>query len=278
MTDDDVARPMAAAPRPEPRTAIQAIDRTVALLDVVAGVGSHGIALRDLAQQVGLPSSTARTLLSSLVAHGLVAQHASSRHYLLGSRFFELNRRFVMQTDLSAAAAPVLRTLWERTQETVHLAVFHGYRRVDIAVLVSPQLLTIDPTTARFVDASATPPYRTAAGKVLFAGLPRPERLSMLRSAPWRDDAPPDEAELMDAMDAVATRGFATNLEEEAPGVCGVAAPVRDHTGRTIAAVCAGYPSVRHTDAHAASLRDDVVDAAAELSLMLGADPGQVSA
>lgn len=196
MTDDDVARPKG-APRPEPRTAIQAIDRTVGLLDVVAGVGSHGIGLGDLAQQVGLPSSTARTLLASLVAHGLVAQHATSRHYLLGSRFFELNRRFVLQTDLSAAAAPVLRTLWERTQETVHLAVFHGYRRVDIAVLVGPQLLTIDPTTARFVDASATPPYRTAAGKVLFAGLPRPERLTMLRSAPWRDDTPPDEGRLM---------------------------------------------------------------------------------
>ncbi|TDE13030.1 IclR family transcriptional regulator [Jiangella asiatica] len=277
MSENDGPR-LADAPRPEPRTAIQALDRTMALLDVVADAGSHGVALRDLAERVGLPASTARTLLASLVTHGLVAQHAGSRQYLLGSRFFELNRRFVMQTDLSATAAPVLRSLWERTEETVHLAVLHGSRRVDIAVLVSPQLLTIDPTSARFVDASATPLYRTAAGKVLFAGMPRPERLTMLRSAPWRDEHPRDEGELMDSMDDIARSGYATNIEEEAPGVCGVAAPVRDHTGRVVAAVCAGYPAVRHTEAHAATLRDEVVDAAAELSLLLGADPGVVSA
>lgn len=277
MPDDDVP-PLAAAPRPEPRTAIQAIDRTMALLDAVADAGSHGVALRDLAERVGLPASTARTLLASLVAHGLVAQLAGSRHYLLGSRFFELNRRFVMQTDLSATAAPVLRALWQRCDETVHLAVLHGSRRVDIAVLVSSQLLTIDPTSARFVDASATPLYRTAAGKVLFAGMPRPDRLTMLRSAPWRDAQERDEGELMDSMDDVAARGYATNVEEEAPGVCGVAAPVRDHTGRVVAAVCIGYPAVRHTEAHAATLRDEVVDAAGELSLLLGADPGAVSA
>ncbi|ACQ81915.1 transcriptional regulator, IclR family [Beutenbergia cavernae DSM 12333] len=272
-----------AAPRrdttsPTPRTAIQAIDRSVALLDTIADAGPHGAALGALAESTGLPASTARTLLSSLVAHGLVAQGGSGRRYLLGSRFFELNRRFVAQTDLSAVAAPVLRALWERTEETVHLAVLQGTRRVDIAVLVGPQLLTVSPTSARFTDSSATPLYRTAAGKVLFAGLSRPDRLSMLDDAPWDPQDRPAAEDLMAAMDDVAAGGFATNLQEEAAGVCGVAAPVQDQGGRTIAAVCLGYPAVRHTEAHAAWLRDEAMDAAAELTVLLGAATGEASA
>ncbi|RCK68750.1 IclR family transcriptional regulator [Desertihabitans brevis] len=258
---------------PTPRTAIQAIDRSVALLDAIADAGPTGVPLSELAETTGLATSTARTLLSSLVEHGLVAQ-GGRRRYLLGARFFELNRRFVTQTDLSAVAAPVLRALWERTEETVHLAVLQGLRRVDIAVLVGPQLLTVSPTSARFTDATSTPLYRTAAGKMLFSGLDRASRLAMLAEAPWDSRGRPGEDELMAAMDDVAAQGYATNVEEEMAGVCGVAAPVQDQAGRTVAAVCLGYPAVRHTDAHATWLREEAVGAAAELTLLLGGDGG----
>ena len=255
-----------------PRTPIQAIDRAIALLDAVAEGGPAGCALGTLAERTGLAPSTARTILSSLVIHGLVTQSGSGRRYTLGSRLFELNRRFAMQADLSAVAAPVLRTLWEDTSETVHLAVLQGTRRVDLAVLVSPQLLRVDPTTAGHLDAAASPLYKTAAGKVLFAALPRTDRLGMLRTAAWEDTDPPATEELMRLMDSVVTQGYATNLEEEAAGVCGVAAPVRDQSGTTIAALCLGYPPVRHTSGHATSLREGVVAAARDLSRLLGAE------
>lgn len=255
----------------QPRTSIQAIDRVAALLDLIAAAGPEGVTLSALAEATGLPASTARTLLASLISHGFVAQGASGRRYLLGGRFFELTRRYITQTDLSAAAAPIMRSLWERTQETVHLAVLQGARRVDISVLVSPQLLKIDPTSSPVVDVPTPPIYRTAAGKVLFAGLTTRERLSMLRAAPWRDDTHPDVDDLMSRMDNVAAQGYATNIEEEAVGVCGVAAAVVDQGGRTVAALCVGYPSVRHNDEHAASLRDEIMQAAADLSRLLGA-------
>jgi DNA-binding IclR family transcriptional regulator len=263
-----------AAPEPPtaPRTPIQAIDRAIALLDAVAEGGPHGATLGALAESTRLAPSTARTILSSLVTHGLIAQGGSGRSYTLGSRFFELNRRFAMQADLSAVAAPVLRALWERTNETVHLAVLQGTRRLDLAVLVSMQLLRVDPTSAGYLDASASPLYKTAAGKVLFAGLSRTDRLAMLRTAAWQDDAPPPAEDLMNDMDDVRAQGYATNLEEEAVGVCGVAAPVHDQSGGTVAAVCLGYPSIRHTPEHADLLRDEVIAAADELSALLGAD------
>lgn len=252
------------------RTPIQVIDRTVDLLTVIAGSGAGGIALKDLTAAVGLRPSTARTLLAALVSHGLVRQVEGSRKYLLGATFFSLTRSYVARADLSAIAGPVLQDLWERTQETVHLSILTHAQRVDIAVLVSPQLLNINPTTIRFDDGPPTPPYRTAAGRVLLAGHTPRERAELLDRFPWRPDPTPRE-EVEALLERVARDGWATNYEEDAPGVCGVAAPVHDHTGRVIAALCIGYPSVRHTPGHDAELRDAVVGAADELSALLGA-------
>jgi DNA-binding IclR family transcriptional regulator len=255
------------------RTSIQAIDRSVAMLDTIAQAGPGGIALKTLSAALGLHASTARTLLASLVTHGLLRQDEASRRYFLGPRFFELNRTYLAQTDLSSAASPILRDLWERTNETVHLAILKNTQRVDITVLVSRQLLNINPTTARFTDEVAVPLYRTAAGKVLFAGLSDECRERMLETAPWQDDGRPPRtrADVAALVADVRSRGYATNIEEDAPGVCGVAAPVRDHTDETVAAVCIGYPTIRHTPAHDESLRTAVVQAAGELSALLGA-------
>lgn len=259
------------------RSSIQVIDRSVALLTVIAGAGASGIALKNLTAAVGLRPSTARTLLSALVAHGLVRQAPGTRYYLLGPTFFNLNRAYAARSDLASVAAPVIEDLWKQTKETVHLSVLKGDRRVDLAVLVSPQLLNINPTSGHFEDELPTPPYLTAAGKVLFAGCTREQRADMLERAPWRKlpaSTKLSAADVQRLAEEVAAAGYATNYEEEAPGVCGVAAPVIDHSGRTVAALCIGYPSVRHTPEYDQTMREAAVAAAQYLSSLLGARSG----
>lgn len=267
-------------PGPEPvskegvrTTSVQVLDRVVALLETIAAAGQQGIALKPLTDQVGLRASTGRTLLSSLVAHGIAAQNARTRRYLLGPWFFELNRTYIAQSDLSAVAAPVLRELWEETRETVHLVVLHGTRRVDISVLVGPQLLNVNPTLGQSTNATSLTLHRTAAGKILVAGLAHHERSDLLAKTSCRTEFD----EILAEMERVDGQGYATNLEEEEVGVCGVAAPVVDGNGRTSAALCIGYPAVRHTPDYAGRLRDAVLAAAARLSALLGADPKQSS-
>lgn len=243
------------------------------MLDVIATAGAAGISLSTLTTQVGLRASTGRTLLSALVIHGMVAQIPATRRYVLGSKFFELNRTYVLQLDLGSVAGPVVRRLWEITGETVHLATLQHERRVDLAVLVSPQLLNINPTAVGSPGAPVEPLVHTAAGKVLLAGLDTADRQRILDRAPESVDL----SHTRDELARVQRDGVATNHEEEASGVCGVAAPVKDHTSRVVAALCIGYPSVRRTDEHEASLRVAVVAAAAELSALLGAATAPVA-
>jgi len=255
------------------KTPIQAIDRAVALLQAVAKAGPGGVPLKALADEVGLPSSTARTLLNSLSQHGVVDQDVRSRRYLLGSRLAEFTRTYVAQADLSAVAAPVLQRVWKQTDETVHLAVLQGPRRIDITVLVSRQLLNVNPTVARFDDEGPSPLYQTAAGKVLLAGLSDDDVRDLLESPVYAGSHHARSvAEVLEIAAAARTAGYAANVEEEAAGVCGIAAPVRDSTGTTVAALCIGYPRVRHTGDTPDRLRQAVTRAADEISTLLGAD------
>ncbi|GAB3630916.1 IclR family transcriptional regulator [Microbacterium shaanxiense] len=249
------------------KSPIQSIDRTVALLEAIAAAGPAGAPLSSVTATAGVHASTGRTLLTALMVHGLVAQIDSTRRYVLGPRFFELNRTYTLQHDLGAVAAPILRGLWEHSNETVHLATLQHGRRVDIAVLVSPQLLNINPSAMRASASPIHPLLHTAAGKVLLAGMPGDERDRILDSA----SAEADRAEIDQELATVLGAGFATNHEEEVAGVCGIAAPVRDHNGRTVAAMCVGYPTARQSGEYEARLRESTVEAAAELSRMLGA-------
>ncbi|GAA4890383.1 IclR family transcriptional regulator [Tessaracoccus lubricantis] len=255
---------------PVVRTPIQVIDRAIALLSALAEAGAGGVPLKDLTAAVGLRPSTARTLLAALVTHGMVRQEETSRRYQLGSAFLRLSQRYVARSDLTSIAAPILRELWQKSRETVHLSILANAQRVDLMVLVSPQILNINPTAGRLPDTPSTPPYLTAAGKVLLAGWMEAERSALFDRAGWAEAVRSREG--VEAMlEQVASSGWAINQEEEEPGVCGVAAPVRDHTGRVIAALCIGYPSVRYTREYEEMLRLSVIDAAEELTSLLGA-------
>lgn len=251
------------------KSPIQTIDRVAALLESVAGAGPAGIGLSQATDAVGLRASTGRTLLSALVMHGLVAQIESTRRYVLGPRFFELNRTYTLQNDLGAVAAPVLRDLWETSRETVQLATLQHGRRVDVSVLVGPQLLNVNPTAMRSAPEPVEPLIHTAAGKVLLAGLPEGERDRLLASGRTEFD----RARVLTELAAVTGDGYATNHDEEVTGVCGIAAPVRDHSGRVVAALCVGYPSARRSAEYESRLRAATTASAAELSRLLGA-PG----
>lgn len=262
VPDDSVDSAVAKSP-------IQSIDRTVALLEAIAAAGPAGASLSGVTAAAGLHPSTGRTLLTALIVHGLVAQIDSTRRYVLGPRFFELNRTYTLQHDLGAVAAPIIRGLWEHSAETVHLATLQHGRRVDIAVLVSPQLLNINPSAMRASDSPLHPLLHTAAGKVLLAGASADERDRILAGGSTESGREEIDRELS----AVRNAGFATNHEEEVAGVCGIAAPVRDHNGRTVAAMCVGYPTARQSAEYEVRLRDATVAAADELSRLLGAYP-----
>jgi DNA-binding IclR family transcriptional regulator len=82
-----------------------------------------------------------------------------------------------------------------------------------------------------------------------------------------------DEGNLGDELRKVAAQGYALDAEERIHGVRAVAAPVRDHSGRVVAAISAAGPAFRITGENLQDLMSRVPKLAAQYSRRLGYVP-----
>jgi len=137
--------------------------------------------------------------------------------------------------------------------------------------LESSQTLRLFTETGRRV-----PVHCTSSGKVLLAHLP-PERCAqVLAEAPLTQLTSrtiTDPVALQAELARVRLRGWAEAVDEREIGVASVAAPVRDRSGRVIAAISIGAPAIRLGAARRRELASVVQEAGEAASRRLGWSP-----
>jgi DNA-binding IclR family transcriptional regulator len=273
--------------KPKSDYAIQTVMNAFRLLEVFDG--SVAIGVSDVARNLGLHKNNAFRLLATLEIAGYVQQSADSELYHLGPRCLELAHAFARNHPFASLARPVLESLVVETGETAHLGILRGQEVAHLDGVLPTQLLL---TGSRVGE--RLPAHCTAIGKALLVGvlekpLPapvaRPES-GRRRGAPnpaapgladwtlerFTDATITDGTKLLDEVRASQLRGYAVDLEEYAPGLHCVAAPVRDSSERVVAAISISGPGSRlgreavHGDAARA-----VAAAAHRLSRALGA-------
>ena len=117
---------------------------------------------------------------------------------------------------------------------------------------------------------SHLPPQRIEA--ILQRGLPRLTRLTITNPDALRRD-----------LATIRAQGYSVTFGESHDGVHGVAAPIRDHTGRVVASVSVLAPAVRIPRSRIPELIEKVTETARRISRDLGyagpaapaADPGR---
>ncbi len=246
---------------------MQSVERTLDILEALAERGEAGIA--QLSQQVGLHASTVHRLLSTLIARGYVRQNPETGRYMLGLKALDVARAVKDHIDLRMESLPILRELMKQSGETANLSVLDGQQLVYLEQVSSPGWML-----RMFVQVGARAPlHSTAAGKVLLAHLPEPELKAMLASyplTPYAGRTIVDKGVLLSELNDVRREGYATDYGEQEEGVSCVAAPVRDHSGRVVAAISISGPWIRITPERVAELAPLVREACARLSAALG--------
>jgi IclR family acetate operon transcriptional repressor len=249
---------------------VQALERAERLLDVIARHHPDGITLARLAPAVGLHRSTAFTLLSSMVALGLLEAPTHGAGYRLGVK--HLARGLAVQRGLGllACAGDALRGLCRITGETVNLAV----PQHEAALIVESVEGTHAIRATGYVG-TPSPYHATACGKAILAFLPESECAALLAK-------PMHAFTLHTVTDATALRaelariralGWATDMEEHEPGGICVARPVMDVAGRVCGAVSVAGIAQRMTDAVRLSVAGLLRDAVAEIERRMRGGP-----
>lgn len=115
--------PRTAARSPDARSAVQSVERAVALLRAVAAGGRDGRRLTDLAASAGLSKSTTHRMLGALAEARLVEQDPESRLFFPGVGLFLLGTASAARFSIVEIARPALLRLAEEVGDTVFLSV-----------------------------------------------------------------------------------------------------------------------------------------------------------
>jgi len=275
--------------KPKSEYAIQTVTNALRMLEVFHTETEMGVS--DLARTLGLHKNNAFRLLATLELAGYIQQTPATELYHLGPRCLELGHAFARSHTLMDRARPILEDLARDLGETAHLAVLSGntsghHQVVHLDGVLPDQLVLTGLRIGQRLDA-----HCTALGKTLLAGeignrsLPGlaleardgagesiEAELAAASLTQYTNATLADSQKLIDELRAVQLRGYATDLEEFSAGLRCVAAPVREASGRVIAALSLSGPSMRlDEEALHGRVAEAIVAATSQLSEALGA-------
>lgn len=203
----------------------------------------------EVSKATGLDRAATRRFLLTLVDLGYMV--TDGRLYALRPRILELGYAYLSSLSLPDVALPHMEQLVTEIHESCSLGVLDGDEVVFVARVPTKRLMSVP-----IMVGSRFPAYPTSMGRVLLAGQSE-ERLdaylSSVRLESHTRRTVTDPAKLRSLITRVRTQGWAIVDQEYDEGTRSVAMPVRDSTGRVVAAINVSMLSGRGT---AQSMRD----------------------
>jgi len=250
---DDTEHPEADAAVAEARGAhhVQSLERGLAVIRSF-NAGSPELTLSEVARGTGLTRAAARRFLLTLADLGYV--RTDGKYFSLTARVLELGYSYLSGMTLPSLAQPHLEWLSAEVQESSSVSVLDGPDIVYVARVAVSRIMTVAINVGtRF------PAYATSMGHVLLAGLSSAELAAYLEIASLsrltRHTLTSPEA-LRAELLSVREQGWALVDQELEEGLRSVAVPIRDRSGRVVAAVNLSTHASRTT---AEDVRRDLV-------------------
>lgn len=189
--------------------------------------------LSEVAAATGVTRAAARRFLLTLAELGYV--RSDGRYFSLTARVLELGYAYLSSLSLPEVAEPHLEALVAEIHESSSMSVLDGTDIVYVARVPVSRIMTVAISVGtRF------PAYATSMGRVLLAGLPDDALaavLERLEIAPLTSRTVASVEALRTELTRVRAQGWALVNQELEEGLRALAAPVRDPSGRVVAAV-----------------------------------------
>jgi DNA-binding IclR family transcriptional regulator len=217
-----------------PATPIETLDRGLRVLESLAGAGPDGLSLGALARDLEMNKSTAHRALSTLRLRDYVTQDPVSGDYRLGPRLIHLADQHLSEDNLPGLLSGALTRICEQVDELVHLGLLN-LPWVTYVAKVEPERAV---RVWSRIGAQA-PAATTALGRAILACLPAVPYAELRASLPTGG-----KAHLAQAIATAKARGYATELEENEPGIACVAVAILRH-GQPRAAISVTAPVER---------------------------------
>jgi IclR family pca regulon transcriptional regulator len=204
------------------------------------GAENDRMTIAEAAKVTGLTRAGARRVLLTLEKLGYV--RSDGRYYSLTARVLELGQGFLEQ-PLWQAVEPPLLALATKLNETVSAGVLDGHDVVYTVRVRSSRLLQLELRAGGRI-----PAFSSSPGRVLLAALPPLALDRYFRHAKFTRFTRftvVDPATLRARIEEVREQGWCHVRDEMEGGISGVAVPLLDASGQTLAALSLGTNSDR---------------------------------
>jgi DNA-binding IclR family transcriptional regulator len=255
--------PAGRTPPAPPSPTIQVLERSFALLDLLAAQ-PEPVSLKDISERTGLHPSTAHRILNDLTI-GRYVDRPQAGSYRLGMRLLELGNLLKARLDVREAALGPMRELHKLTHQPVNLSMRQGDEIVYIERTYSERS---GMQVVRAVGGRA-PLHLTSVGKLFLAH----EDAQRVRAYATRTgltghtrNSITDLARLERELSHVRATESARDDEELELGVRCMAASIFDDQGKLLAGLSISAPADRLEEAW----MERVKSTAAQISAALG--------
>jgi IclR family pca regulon transcriptional regulator len=201
------------------------------------------LTLSEVAHLTGMTRATARRILLTLEKLGYVS--SNGRLFSLTPQVLTLGWAYLSSLNLWDIALPLMERLVEETEESCSAATLDLPDIVYVARVPTRRIMAISLNIG-----SRLPAHATSMGRVLLADLSEDELEAFLATATlerFTDRTIVDPDELRAELAQVRSRGWALADGELEVGLRSVAAPIRSHDGRAVAALNTSAAAARAT-------------------------------
>ena len=253
------------APREKSVAAVQSVDRALMVLEILGKLGTAGVT--EIATELGVHKSTVSRLITVLESRGFVEQLSDRGKYRLGFALVRLAGSTSAQMDLAKQSQVTCDRLAERCGETINVAILDGDRIINIVETLGPAEITL-----RTWIGQNCPAHATSSGKALLSALPTGRVRELLGDtlATFTDNTITDSVALAAELAEVRRRGWASVCEELEIGLNAVGVPLRDSTGKAVAALSVSGPAYRLDPSRFDEVAQMTMAAAEQISRRLG--------
>jgi IclR family transcriptional regulator, KDG regulon repressor len=217
----------------------RSLERALQILNAF-GVEHQTLTLAQLATTLNLPRATVLRLCSTLVKYSFLRQDPESKRYSLGLRLFELGSIVFNSFSLRRIASHHLSQLQIKLGKTIFLGVLDNDDLLYIDKKEDPR----NPIRFTSEVGRRRPPTWGMVGPLIMAYLSDSEIERILERRPLMLTARKSittKGELIAWLRQIRKQGYAIEEETAIDGISGVAAPVRDATGKVIASIGVGF-------------------------------------
>lgn len=243
----------------------QGLDRAFELITLLASTNVP-MSIMEISRALGVTRTTAYTMVNSLMAQHCLERNSVTKKYTVGYRFYEIGSLYRYQFPFLSTAEKHINAVFDKWHVRINVSVLKPEATAVILLSKDSSLLP------RMPHGHVVFAHATAAGKLLMAHQP-PELIDTwfehIKFPQFMPATIADQNRLREEFVRIRQQGFSTEIEELALHRACVAAPIRDMTGDTIAAVSFAT-SRQHLEQNFQALIDSILTLGNDISGELG--------